>query len=52
VGIALMVSLITAAGVSMSAFAHVGGEFVLQVAVGVVGGRGAAVVHPAGAAAQ
>ena len=43
VGIALMVSLITAAGVSAGAFAHVGGEFLLQMAVGlavgVVGGR-------------
>jgi potassium/hydrogen antiporter len=43
VGIALMVSLITAAGVSAGAFAHAGGEFLLQmaagVAVGVVGGR-------------
>ena len=43
VGIALMVSLIAAAGVSAGAFAHVGGEFLLQmaigVAVGVVGGR-------------
>ncbi|HEY1345807.1 MAG TPA: cation:proton antiporter [Streptosporangiaceae bacterium] len=43
VGIALMVSLIAAAGVSAGAFADVGGEFVLQmavgVAVGVVGGR-------------
>ena len=38
-----MVSLIAAAGVSAGAFAHVGGEFLLQmaigVAVGVVGGR-------------
>ena len=43
VGIALMASLITAAGVSAGAFAHVGGEFLLQmavgVAVGVAGGR-------------
>jgi len=43
VGIALMTSLITAAGVSAGAFTHVGGEFVVQmavgVAVGVVGGR-------------
>jgi cell volume regulation protein A len=43
VGIALMASLITAAGVSAGAFAHVGGEFLVQmavgVAVGVVGGR-------------
>ena len=43
VGIALMVSLIAAAGVSAGAFAHVGGEFVVQmgvgVAVGVAGGR-------------
>jgi potassium/hydrogen antiporter len=43
VGIALMASLITAAGVSAGAFAHVGSEFVLQMAVGlavgVVGGR-------------
>ena len=43
VGIALMVSLITAAGVSAGAFAHVGGEFLLQMAVGlavgVMGGR-------------
>jgi potassium/hydrogen antiporter len=43
VGIALMASLITAAGLSVGAFAHVGGEFLLQmavgVAVGVAGGR-------------
>jgi potassium/hydrogen antiporter len=43
VGIALMASLITAAGLSAGAFAHVGGEFLLQmavgVAVGVTGGR-------------
>jgi cell volume regulation protein A len=43
VGIALMASLITAAGLSAGAFAHVGGEFVMQMAVGlavgVVGGR-------------
>ena len=43
VGIALMVSLIAAAGVSAGAFAHVGGEFLVQmgvgVAVGVAGGR-------------
>ena len=43
VGIALMASLITAAGLSVGAFAHVGGEFLVQmsvgVAVGVVGGR-------------
>jgi cell volume regulation protein A len=43
VGIALMASLIAAAGVSAGAFAHVGGEFLLQMAiglaVGVVGGR-------------
>ena len=43
VGIALMVSLIAAAGVSAGAFAQVGGEFLVQmavgVAVGVVGGR-------------
>jgi potassium/hydrogen antiporter len=43
VGIALMVSLITAAGLSAGAFAHVGGEFLLQMAVGlavgVMGGR-------------
>jgi cell volume regulation protein A len=43
VGIALMVSLIAAAGVSVGAFAHVGGEFLVQmavgVAVGVAGGR-------------
>ena len=43
VGIALMVSLIAAAGVSAGAFAHVGGEFLVQMAVGlavgVVGGR-------------
>jgi cell volume regulation protein A len=37
VGIALMVSLITAASVSAGAFAHVGGEFLVQVAVGVAG---------------
>ncbi|MDQ6838107.1 MAG: cation:proton antiporter [Actinomycetota bacterium] len=43
VGIALMASLITAGGLSSGTFAHVGGEFVLQMAVGaavgVVGGR-------------
>lgn len=43
VGIALMASLVTAAGLSAGAFAHVGGEFLLQmavgVAVGVAGGR-------------
>ena len=43
VGIALMVSLITAAGVSARGFAHVGGEFLFQMAVGlavgVAGGR-------------
>lgn len=43
VGIALMASLIAAAGISAGAFAHVGGEFLLQmavgVAVGVAGGR-------------
>ena len=43
VGIALMVSLIAAAGVSAGAFAHVGGEFLVQMAVGlavgVAGGR-------------
>ena len=43
VGIALMASLIAAAGVSAGAFAQVGGEFVVQMAVGlavgVVGGR-------------
>jgi cell volume regulation protein A len=43
VGIALMASLITAGGLSWGAFAHVGGEFGLQMvvgaAVGVVGGR-------------
>ena len=43
VGIALMASLIAAAGLSAGAFAHVGGEFLLQMAVGlavgVVGGR-------------
>ena len=43
VGIALMASLITAASLSVGAFAHVGSEFLLQmavgVAVGVVGGR-------------
>jgi cell volume regulation protein A len=40
VGIALMVSLIAAAGVSAGAFAQVGGEFVLQMSVGVVFGVG------------
>jgi cell volume regulation protein A len=44
VGIALMSSLITAGGLSVGAFAQVGGEFVVQMAVGaavgVVGGRG------------
>lgn len=43
VGIALMASLITAGGLSWEAFAKVGGEFALQMAVGaavgVVGGR-------------
>lgn len=43
VGIALMASLITAGGLSAGAFAHVGGQFLLQMgvggAVGVVGGR-------------
>jgi len=43
VGIALMASLIGAAGLSAGAFAHVGGEFLVQmaagVAVGVAGGR-------------
>ena len=43
VGIALMVSLISAAGLSAGAFVHVGGEFLVQMAVGlavgVVGGR-------------
>ena len=43
VGIALMASLIAAAGLSAGAFAHAGGEFLLQMAiglaVGVVGGR-------------
>jgi cell volume regulation protein A len=42
VGIALMASLISAGGLSAGAFAHVGGEFLLQMgvggAVGVVGG--------------
>ena len=42
VGIALMASLITAGGLSGAAFAHVGGEFLVQMAVGaaigVVGG--------------
>ncbi|HEY6624128.1 MAG TPA: cation:proton antiporter [Acidimicrobiales bacterium] len=44
VGIALMVSLIAAGGLSAGAFAPVSGEFLLQMivgtAVGVVGGRG------------
>ena len=43
VGIALMVSLIAAGGLSAGAFAHAGGEFLLQmgvgVAVGAAGGR-------------
>ncbi len=43
VGIALMASLIGAAGLSAGAFVHVGGEFLVQmaagVAVGVAGGR-------------
>ncbi|MGH9077131.1 MAG: cation:proton antiporter [Acidimicrobiales bacterium] len=43
VGIALMASLVTAGGLSAGAFGHVGGQFVLQMAVGaavgVVGGR-------------
>ncbi|SOD73139.1 NhaP-type Na+/H+ and K+/H+ antiporter [Jatrophihabitans sp. GAS493] len=43
VGIALMASLITAHGLSAGAFAHVAGEFLLQMgvgaAVGVLGGR-------------
>jgi cell volume regulation protein A len=42
VGIALMASLITAGGLSAGAFAHVGGEFLLQMgagaAVGAAGG--------------
>jgi hypothetical protein len=38
VGIALMVSLIAAAGLSAGAFAHAGGEFVVQMAVGVAAG--------------
>jgi cell volume regulation protein A len=44
VGIALMASLVAAGGLSAGAFAHVGGEFVLQMgvgaAVGVAGGAG------------
>jgi potassium/hydrogen antiporter len=44
VGIALMASLITAGGLSWGAFAHVAGEFVLQMGVGgvigVAGGWG------------
>jgi potassium/hydrogen antiporter len=44
VGIALMVSLLSAGGLSAHAFGHVGIEFVLQMAVGaalgVVGGHG------------
>jgi potassium/hydrogen antiporter len=43
VGIALMTSLIAAGGLSTAAFAHVGGEFLLQIvvgaAVGMAGGR-------------
>ena len=43
VGIALMASLITAAGLSASAFGHIAGEFLLQMgvgaAIGVAGGR-------------
>ena len=43
VGIALMASLIAAGGVSAGAFVHVGGEFLVQMAVGlavgVAGGR-------------
>ncbi|HEY1619056.1 MAG TPA: cation:proton antiporter [Streptosporangiaceae bacterium] len=43
VGIALMTSLIAAGGLSAAAFAHAGGEFLLQIivgaAVGVAGGR-------------
>lgn len=43
VGIALMAGLITAGSLSLGAFAHVGGEFLLQMgvggAVGVIGGR-------------
>jgi len=38
VGIALMASLITAGGLSAGAFAHVGGEFMFQMAVGVAAG--------------
>ena len=38
VGIALMASLIAAGGLSAGAFGHVGGEFVLQMAVGAAGG--------------
>jgi cell volume regulation protein A len=37
-GIALMASLITAGGLSAGAFAHVGGEFMFQMAVGVAAG--------------
>lgn len=43
VGIALMASLITAGGLSAGAFAHIAGEFLLQMgvgaAIGVIGGR-------------
>ena len=38
VGIALMASLIAAGGVSAGAFVHVGGEFVVQMAVGLAVG--------------
>ena len=38
VGIALMASLIAAGGLSAGAFAHVGGEFLLQMAVGAAVG--------------
>jgi potassium/hydrogen antiporter len=45
VGIALMASLIAAGGLSAGAFGHVGGEFLLQMAVGAgVGVAGGAVL--------
>ena len=40
VGIALLVALLTSAGTGLGAAGHVAGEFVLQMAVGVAGGRG------------
>jgi len=49
VGIALMTGVIAAGGVSGAAFAHVGGEFVLQMGIG---GSRTALVRTQGPAAQ